>query len=382
MPEISRIDDFLAASLRAEAPAWPQEWSSDDAAGKVCDRIDAHGIALVLAQQADGIDQWPAAIRETFLKQARMQAFWEESHRRQLQTILERLADRGIRILVMKGTALAYSAYPDPAMRRRGDSDLLVRSENVPAMREVLQSLGLELVEQAVGVVFQEAWRARSNDGLTHDFDVHWRVADSPLLQRVLTEEALFADAIPLPALGQHGFAPGPVHGFVQGSLNQCWHEFSGYHRGAEGLHQGVRLIWALDNRLQAERFTARDWDRLVAFANDTETAPVILRSLQAAHSLLGAEVPARVLAKLASAGEGSVVFEYLTKPDNAARFRANLWAARGLGTKLAYVRGNLFATAGHLRTKFPDAVHWPIFALQLRRLAGNFCKVLGREAR
>ncbi len=62
--------------------------------------------------------------------------------RTQLERVLVPLADRGLEVLVLKGTHTRYAYFPDPGTRITSDVDLLVRPEDWQPAQEVLRTLG------------------------------------------------------------------------------------------------------------------------------------------------------------------------------------------------------------------------------------------------
>jgi hypothetical protein len=60
----------------------------------------------------------------------------------QLAEILNIFRRTHIKIWVLKGAALAWSLYPDPALRPSGDLDLLVLPDDIAQARRLLESLG------------------------------------------------------------------------------------------------------------------------------------------------------------------------------------------------------------------------------------------------
>ena len=73
-------------------------------------------------------------------------------HRREMEQVLRlervaldvtrRLADHGIRAVVLKGVALANSIYRDPSIRSFGDVDVLIEPGRFAATIDVLVSRG------------------------------------------------------------------------------------------------------------------------------------------------------------------------------------------------------------------------------------------------
>ncbi len=97
---------------------------------------------------------------------------------RQLQEIIEAFREQGVRVLVLRGPALAFSLYEDPAMRPSCDLDLLVAPENVIQARGVLESLGYACLakrfEVARDFFREECFIHEHNPGNKFPVDLHW----------------------------------------------------------------------------------------------------------------------------------------------------------------------------------------------------------------
>ncbi|OWV50617.1 hypothetical protein CDZ97_28055 [Mameliella alba] len=76
---------------------------------------------------------------------ARGHAFQELAHRRILTRLAPEFAARGIVPLILKGTTLAYWVYDRPALRPRGDTDILVAEAEFDPAREILERHGFAL---------------------------------------------------------------------------------------------------------------------------------------------------------------------------------------------------------------------------------------------
>jgi hypothetical protein len=61
---------------------------------------------------------------------------------KQIGEISDVFVKSGIRVLFLKGVAMAWSVYPDPVLRSFNDIDILVVPENVISARGILESLG------------------------------------------------------------------------------------------------------------------------------------------------------------------------------------------------------------------------------------------------
>jgi hypothetical protein len=97
---------------------------------------------------------------------------------RQLQEIIEALREQGVRVLVLRGPALAFSLYEDPAMRSSCDLDLLVIPEQVVQARTILESLGYRCLarrfETARDFFREECFIHHENPGNKFPVDLHW----------------------------------------------------------------------------------------------------------------------------------------------------------------------------------------------------------------
>ena len=97
---------------------------------------------------------------------------------KQLQEIIEAFREQGVRVLVLRGPALAFSVYPDPAMRPSTDLDVLVRPEQVIQARAILESLGYRCLakrfENARDFFREECFIHQNNLGNKFPVDLHW----------------------------------------------------------------------------------------------------------------------------------------------------------------------------------------------------------------
>ncbi len=81
-------------------------------------------------------------IRNQFEATSKQDAARSMALHSQLNRVLQHLHDVGLQVVVLKGAALAYTLYPDPACRTMRDIDLLVRKQDVNATVKALVELG------------------------------------------------------------------------------------------------------------------------------------------------------------------------------------------------------------------------------------------------
>jgi hypothetical protein len=178
-PDDPGIREFLAAALRKESQAWPAAWADPEAMNAVVRATHFHGIAGLLIERSPSIGDWPAEFTSRLFDEARARAMWELRHKQLLIALLSEFADRSLPCLIMKGTAVAYDLYPNPAARSRGDTDLLIDANNVAEANALLAGLGY--VGGVLGGVtpefsLQQVWTLSLPDGGNHTIDLHWQV--------------------------------------------------------------------------------------------------------------------------------------------------------------------------------------------------------------
>ena len=369
------LDTYLSALMRAEVCPAGEDWPAE----LVVERIRFHGIAAALAENGFAAGQLPPAVAAKVLEEARTQAFWEESHRAMLANLLGALAGHGVQALVMKGSALAYSLYDRPHLRRRGDTDLLIHERDLEQARLQFERLGFVRRRDPQGLVYQQSWLLDTGIGFVHAVDLHWRPNDSPVLQEVLRADEFFALAQPLPRLAPPAMAPHKVHTFLQGICNQAWHAHHGYLVDGENVTAPERLVWALDNHLLATAFTEDDWTLLADLAQPRAVAPLVLTALRKAQVHHGTHLPEAIVSRLAEGPPQTDVMRRLFEQDQVAAAMQDLRALEGIGAKLQYVRRHALPKGDYLRGKYPDSKGWPLALLHLRRWSEIALRLRGK---
>jgi hypothetical protein len=382
---IEQADRFLADCVRAvledrQAPVWPAGFCSQAQHEIVEERARFHGIAVLLGHAQDALSGWPAPVADAVRGEMRLAALWEELHRKMIAGIIARLAETGVTTIVMKGTALAYLHYAEPATRRRGDTDLLIRPEDVAAARAVLEQAGCYRREDPHGLYFQETWLVDCGAGMVHSIDLHWQPSDRPVLQRILAAERYWQGRQPVERLSPHAGAPDALTMLVHGAVNQAWHVARGYSVEETRVTGGRRLIWAVDYLRLTRGFDDARWQELAAFCETHDAAALVHRALEGAQQDIGLTVPAEVMERLRRAAATSATEAYIADPDVVRDFWRDLRAASSLAVRLRLIHSLAFAPRSHLVEKYPRSAHWPTALLQLRRYSESL--IPGRRQR
>lgn len=376
------IDSFLSDCLRAvlgggQLPLWPAGWQDNHSA--LCARVTFHAIAALLAPAIGRADTWPEEVRHEIRKAAALTSFWESSHREAIAALLAGFAQAGIAAVVTKGTALAYSAYPEPAMRRRGDSDILVLGADRDSARAVLAACGF--VRGPAPLPLQEDWHITGNAGISHTVDVHWRINASAAISALLERGTCFGETIALPRLAPAARGMGVCGNIILTAINRHSHGTMGYTVGHERWFDSDRLVWAVDLALLTRSLDAAGWAQLAQQAQLTGTASIVLAGLQFAGRTIGIAIPPECAASLAaSAGERDVA-SYFATSSGPARMRMDLAASPGLAAKARLLRRVVLPDAAFLAERFPDAKGWPAPLLHLRRWLAGAARLVQSKA-
>lgn len=384
VPITETVDRYLAAALRAAMdrtalPAWPEDWPDTPAhADAVFARIAFHGLALALLRDPARLADWPTRLTSAVQNEARAQSFWERGHHEVLARLIATLAESGVDGIITKGTALAYSAYPEPALRRRGDSDLLIGEVARGPLRRALAARGFAPTGDARPL--QESWSATCALGFTHVFDLHWRISASPVIATALERAGIGSRSVPLPAIGESARALAPADNLVLVAINRASHLTFGYRSGEDLVFDADRLIWALDIDLVARRLDDAGWNTLLAAATTSGSAPLVHAALVFAADRLGTALPPAVMARLAQTPGDARLLRCIGTLGGFDRLRLELTGCDTWRAKLALATYSLFPGREVLHQRFPEAENWPAAMLHARRLASGAAKlVLGR---
>ena len=381
MSAITDIDEFLAATLRAlraghnvawTIGAWAQ-WSD------VWTRIELHGLPLLLHENRDHLAEWPRELIDRIAEEARLMVLWETTHKKVVCELLDALQDAEIDSVIMKGTALAYSLHEEPAVRRRGDTDLLIKSKHRERTREILRQLGWYRKPDPHGLNYQEGWLHDAAGFFAHAVDLHWEPSERAVLQSVLPLDMFFEAREALPALHEAANRPDWAMMVLHGVINQKWHEVHGYDAEHERLSGTRRLIWSIDFDLLASSMSADDWNRLVQHCLTQGVGPLVAQALRGVEDDLCTQFPKDELEQLENARLDRDVALYFSNLDGLSQFWLDLRKSQGLGAKLHLVRSRLLPPRGHLLEKYPAAQKWPTFALQGRMMIETTGRILRR---
>ena len=108
-----------------------------------------------------------------------------------LEQTISTLNESGIPVILLKGSALAYAAYGNIALRPMGDIDLLVRTDMMSRMEELLAQQGY-VVQHSAGPLSRHATYTWTGRGTTLQIEAHQHIVSSPYYRKSIPEEWLW----------------------------------------------------------------------------------------------------------------------------------------------------------------------------------------------
>lgn len=302
------------------------------------------GLAGLLLRATSDDPGWSSvrdALREATLRQAAVAILQEQELRR----VLEALAQDGIRPLVFKGAALAYTSYPDPALRPRMDTDLLIRDDDVPSVRVALARLGYtQDIETSGRLVTSQFHYTRSDaHGVRHALDVHVRLANVRKYADRLTYDDLRREAVPLSRLGPGAIGPSAVYALLIACLHRIAHHWD-----------EPTLLWLYDIRLLAGALSDTEWERMLKHAEARQLSSVVLRGLARTGEAFGPCAPGEVLERLERAAvheTSEPLFDPETRTVDV--LISDLGSLSGAREKLQLLREHLFPPLVYMQQRY-----------------------------
>jgi hypothetical protein len=289
---MSSPSDLLARTLRGDVD-WTGTATWDTHV--LVAAADHHGVAPLVWQALHSRRDRPHELYEALAAARHVDLTHEMLRGREIARVLAALEARGVRALLVKGAALAYALYPEPWLRPRVDTDVLVPHDSFSAADRVLRAAGYHAapsVSTGEFVSHQVAYERRDPHGLTHVIDLHWKIVNPQALADALPFALLWQDA--LEVRRQDLRARVPSH--ASSLLLACVHRL-GHHQ------QHDRLVWLYDIHLLAGTLDEAGWARVVSTATERGISAVCRHGLEATALRFGTAVPASVLASLDASG-------------------------------------------------------------------------------
>jgi len=376
--DVHAVDELISATLRGEDVSWCGN-NGAAFAETVLERCDYHGVGALLNEQLQNRGGWPAFVLDALHSRALAQTMWELRHQHVLRGLLAALSKSGIHPVIFKGTALSYSLYTNPALRARGDTDVIVGPQERSRAADVLTSQGFELstgVTCVEFIIYQASYKRDCAGNGEHHIDLHWRINNYEVLSQLFSYEDLRSKAEPLPRLCTDALAAGPVHALLVACMHRAVHMQSPYYVNGAACYGGDRLIWLYDIHLLARGSTHAQWQEFLDEAQQKGLRSVCREGLERARTHLHTNIPDFVLASLEEAGTRERVSTYLNG-SKLRRTRMDFRAIRGARNKLRFLGELALPPAAYMRSIYPDLRQSGLPWLYVRRTARGLMKYL-----
>jgi hypothetical protein len=249
-------------------------------------------------QRADALQSLPQEAR-ALLQGAHYQAVAANTiQRRELANVLEALEAADVEVVLLKGTALAYTVYADPVSRLKGDIDAWIQADRLPAAIAALDRLGYASREKTdrpselTSLVGGEQQMVSRIPG-TGLIELQWPAFRGEWTRHTarVDHDGIRARCLPIAVEGRRALVMAPADILIHLCHHQAIsHQFS---------FPGVRGL--LDLHLIVEG-TGLDWREVVACAHIWRLSTVVWTMLSLTRQLLDSPIPDDVLNALAPA--------------------------------------------------------------------------------
>ena len=355
---------LLAQVLRGEPLAWPPRQDEDVVVRRLLELCEQDGLIPLLHHHLRATPEWaawPAAVHDKLARATRIVAAVDMLREVELVAVLAALADAGVEGLLLKGAALAYTHYRDPALRSRSDTDLLIAVRDRAVTTATLEALGYRRPNAVSGrFVSYEEYFTRSIGQLDHVVDLHWQVNNMPVFANSLAYEEMRARAVAVPQLGPHARTLYPPHAL----LLACMHRAG--HRAIDGP-EVERRIWLYDIHLLATAMSATEWREFIEQCVAKEMREICIDALEAARHAYGTAYPAGLFEALSHSGKRELSANFLEADQNAA-LRLALRALPKWRDRAALIKEMLFPPSAYVLGKYGVQGRWRLPWLYLRR--------------
>ncbi|MCI5149069.1 MAG: hypothetical protein D3916_06745, partial [Candidatus Electrothrix sp. MAN1_4] len=195
---------------------------------------------------------WPQSLVQRLRELAFQQSAVEMVAELDLRQLLATFADRGITPLLLKGTPLSYTLYPEPGLRPRCDTDLLILAQDREKTTSLMQESGYAPLHEAQVdyINTQMSYARNSAQGVRCCYDIHWQVSNcNRQFSQEFANGKIFEKAQDIPVLGENARTLNKVDALI----------FACFHRAGHFSHSGDRLIWLYDIHLLCQALTEQE---------------------------------------------------------------------------------------------------------------------------
>jgi hypothetical protein len=355
------VEQFLCGVLRGEGKSWPSA-ADTNFYSSFLERTHHHGVDALVCHVLKPTDAWnelPDVLKDELLQRSRGAIAIEMARSRDLNSLHEALEQAGLSALLLKGSALAYTHYPDPHLRTRVDTDIFIDSGDIRQVRDTLPGLGYQLRGWAYKSHQFNAVKEDFGGGIIK-YDVHWRSNNCSTYARVIGYQEAEKESIPVPGL--NGWRTlNPVHTLLLACM----------HRAGSSRHDPDRLIWLYDVHLLVSSMSEQELLSFSARAVSENIQAVCYQAIEKSRRCFATQVPGQVLQILLSPSGPKSIGRRFSNSQLALIFD-DLRQMPDLRSKLALLREFLMPPGEYLLGRYGKEGWYWIPPLYFRYLLGG----------
>ncbi len=367
-----QAEEFLQSLLRGGPPGWPGE-EGEQFERDFLEACRSHGVAPLLHHrltEIGGSNTWPERLRLRLKSEEGGALLLQEVLDRELRRVLEALAEDHVSCLLLKGAAVARTAYPAPHLRPRSDADLWVRPADRPALETCLERLGY-LPAPATGaelIQAQKGFQRTDRSGVRHLLDVHWKISNVQLFAEVLTFDEVWPRRRPVPGLGPAAHTLEPATAL----LFACLHRVA--HHGAS-----LRLIWLRDIQGLAARLDGEQVEAFIGLARAKDLRAVCRDGLACALNAFPEPPVCDELLEWANrpTSREEASGRFLERADVRAAIFLSDFRQLGTADRLRFVKEHLFPSPEYMLQRYGGRTRLALPLLYLRRALEGGWRIL-----
>ncbi|MEK6373609.1 MAG: nucleotidyltransferase family protein [Acidobacteriota bacterium] len=347
--------DTVRAALRGDDAAW-----SEDAGGFAL-ALQEHGVAPLVYSRLPHPSLRDIALRAAAAEMLRLE---------DLRALLAGFAERAIRVLIIKGSALAYDVYDAPELRPRADTDLLIDRADIERVRVLFAARGYRarVLSGDPHANRQQAFERADRFGVEHVYDVHWDIANTPVVRGALGMEELLMRAMPLPRIGPAALAPSHVDALLLACIHRVAHH-----------HDSDRLIWLYDTHLLREQMSPAEHEAFWRRASERRVVVICERSIELADEWFARAPHDRAADWLDGVPDDEPSAAFLDRNRSLGAVLAGDLKALGWRARLERLRDLALPPAEFMRASFPGAPRYALPWLYLYRAARGVLRLFHR---
>ena len=303
---------------------------------------------------------------DTHAENAR-QALLELVSQRQLGQFLDLMNCHKIPCLLLKGSALAYSLYPEPWLRPRLDNDIWIAPESRESLVQVLTAAGYKKIPSNHGTLVhtQMTYYSTDQQGRNHFFDIHWQILNPVLFRSLLNFSESWSESLILPQL--HSSAQTLSH---RHHLLLCCCHWVGHHFLAPSPQ------WESDIELLSKDQSTDWWASVTTLFIERKVACLGLAVLSFCQTSKGIKIPSFVFEQWEKISEESANYFLQSHRNRWRDLRHDISSFPDYRSKIQLLKEHLFPSAEYISTLTGSNSRAKFFIFYFIRIFRGFKKL------